>query len=133
MADFDVTRELMEAVALAQLYRDDPITAMRKVWTGGKITNAEMQNLYRSVISHPDYAQVKADTLKIEEATLVDDNLDSVVLNINKLIREAKEEKKYEVVARLLKELREIKQIDNEQMKFEITITVKPPKGGESQ
>ena len=49
------------------------------------------------------------------------------MLFYNKLLKDAQRESKYEVAARILKEIRELKAIENEQMRFEIVITVKQP------
>ena len=49
------------------------------------------------------------------------------MLFYNKLLKDAQREGKYEVAARILKEIKELKAIDNEQMRFEIIITVKRP------
>ena len=53
--------------------------------------------------------------------------MNTIMLQYNKLLRDAKAEGKFEVAARILKEIREIKAIDNEQMKFEVVIKVEKP------
>ena len=59
--------------------------------------------------------------------SLVEDDVDTMMLFYNKLLKDAQRESKYEVAARILKEIRELKAIENEQMRFEIVITVKQP------
>ena len=49
------------------------------------------------------------------------------MLFYNKLLKEAQQEKKYEVAARILGEIRKLKAIDDAEQKFEIIITVKEP------
>lgn len=120
--EIEITSELMEAVALAQLYREDATLAIRKVITH-KLTSAEINQLYRKILQHPEFDNVKKDAIKLEEATLVDDSIDTIMLYYNKLLKDAQFEKKYEVAARILSEIRKLKAIDNEQMKFEIIIT----------
>lgn len=119
--DIEITKEIMETVALAQLYRDDPILALRKV-VKEKATESEMKLFYKKILQHPDFATIKSDAILLESATLIDENTDTLQLYYNKLLKQAQFEKKYEVVARILKEIRQLKAIDNEQSKFEIII-----------
>ena len=121
LEDIEITKEIMETVALAQLYRDDPILALRKV-IKEKATESEMKTFYKRVLQHPDFSTVKSDAVMLESATLIDENTDTLQLYYNKLLKQAQFEKKYEVVTRILKEIRQLKAIDNEQSKFEIII-----------
>lgn len=121
LEDIEITKEIMETVALAQLYRDDPILALRKV-VKEKATESEMKTFYKRVLQHPDFNTVKSDAVMLESATLIDENTDTLQLYYNKLLKQAQFEKKYEVVTRILKEIRQLKAIDNEQSKFEIII-----------
>ena len=123
----EVTREMMEAVACAQLYREDYMVELRKVLSGKKLTSSELNQLYISIIKHPDFKQAKEDILNIEKSSLVEDDMDTVMLQYNKLLRDAQKEGKFEVAARILKEIREIKAIENEQTKFEVIIKVEKP------
>lgn len=124
--DIEITDEMIEAVALSQLYREDPILALRKV-VKEKLSQADMTKLYKDILKHPRFNEVKQDAIKLEEATLIDDNVDTIMLYYNKLLRDAQFEKKYEVAARILGEIRKLKAIENEQMKFEIVIKVEKP------
>jgi hypothetical protein len=85
------------------------------------------------VLKHPDYKTVLEDIKNIESQTLVDEDMNTIMLQYNKLLRDAQKEGKFEVAARILKEIREIKAIDNEQMKFEVIIKVKKPNEQEEQ
>lgn len=127
----EITEQLMEAVALAQLYREDNIIAIRSV-ISEKLTNQEMQALYRKIISDERFQQVKDNAIKLEEATLVDDNVATIMLYYNKLLKQAQFSKDYNTAARILKEIRQFKAIENEQMKFEIEISVKEPEQNRS-
>jgi len=125
MAEYEITRELMEAIVMAQLYREDIIKTIGKIV--GKITNKEAENLYKEVLQHPDFSKIKEDLLKVEEATLIDEDSDTIMLYYNKLLRDAQFEKKYEVILRILKEIKQMKAIEDDQTKFEIVITVEKP------
>lgn len=125
--NIEITQEMMEAVALAELYREDSIMALRKVITDKKITSKEMANLLKTIHQHPDYKKVQADVVELEEVSLVDDDMNTIMLFYNKLLRDAQQEKKYEVAARILGEIRKLKAIENEQTKFEVIITVEKP------
>lgn len=124
--NIEITREMIEAVTLAQLYRDDPLIALRKV-IKEKLNNNELEAIYREILFHPDFSEIKKDTIKLEELTLVDDTVDTISLVYNKMLKEAQFEKKYEVVIRILKELQKLKAIENEETRFEIIITVDKP------
>lgn len=129
----EITREMIEAVALAQLYRDDPVVALRTVAAGYKLTARELDDLYRKVLTSKDYAEIKEETLQIEKSTLVDDDIDTVILQYNRLLEEAREEKKYEVAARILKEIKQLKAIEDDENKFEITFVIEHKSVGDSK
>lgn len=129
MADeLQITEEMLEKVALAQLYRDDPILELRKV-ISSKLTSKEMDALYKRILRDPRFEATKKDAIKLEEATLIDDDSNTIMLYYNKLLRDAQQEKKYEVAARILGEIRKLKAIDNEQTKFEIVFKIREKDG----
>lgn len=124
----EITDEMKEAVALAILYREDPILALRKVDScPKKISNHDINLIYNKIRNDPSFNQFKQNVIKVESSTLVEDNLDTVMLMYNKMLRDATAEKKYDVVARILKEIRQIKAIEDEQTKFEVVIRVLTP------
>jgi hypothetical protein len=126
--ELQITEEMLEKVALAQLYRDDPILELRKV-ISSKLTSKEMDALYKRILKDPRFEETKKDAIKLEEATLIDDDSNTIMLYYNKLLREAQQEKKYEVAARILGEIRKLKAIDNEQTKFEIIFKIREKDG----
>lgn len=121
--DIEITTDMLDCVALALLYREDAITELRKV-VAQKLTNKEMEALYRKILKSPEFEKRKQEAVELESITLVDDNLDTVLLQYNQMLKKAKQEGKYEVAARILKEIRMIKAIDNEQNEFKIEITI---------
>lgn len=125
--DIEVTQEMMEAVAYACLYREDEGLAIRKVLNGKKLNDAELKRLVKKIKLSPEFQDVKKDFIQIEETTLVEDNINTILLMYNKMIQQAQYEKKYEVVARLLKEIRELKAISNNEMDFKIVFEVRKP------
>ncbi len=126
--ELQITEEMLEKVALAQLYRDDPILELRKV-IPSKLTSKEMEALYKRIIKDPRFESTKKDAIKLEEATLIDDDSNTIMLYYNKLLRDAQQEKKYEVAARILGEIRKLKAIDDEQTKFEIVFKLRDKDG----
>jgi hypothetical protein len=126
--ELKITEEMLEKVALAQLYRDDPILELRKV-ISSKLTSKEMDALYKRILKDPRFEATKKDAIKLEEATLIDDDSNTIMLYYNKLLRDAQQEKKYEVAARILGEIRKLKAIDNEQTKFEIVFKIRDKDG----
>ena len=129
----EITHEMLEAVAMASLYKEEATEALRQVLAGKKITHAELMSIYQNVLRHPDYRAVLEDIKNIESQTLVDEDMNTIMLQYNKLLKKAQKEGKFEVAARILKEIREIKAIDNEQMKFEVIIKVKKPNEQEEE
>ena len=87
--------------------------------------------MYHDILSHPDFNKVKDEIIQMEKMTCVEDDSETVMLIYNKLLRDAQKEKKYEVAARILSEIRKLKAIDDAEQKFEVVITVKPPKVAE--
>ncbi len=131
MKDFNITNEMVEAVVLAQLYREEPADRLRKVITG-KMTSAELNQLYHNILTHPKYEEIKKDIIDLEKKTIIEDDGDTMMLNYNKMMKDAQSQGKYEVATRILSEIRKLKAIDNAEQKFEVIITIKPPKVAES-
>lgn len=124
----EITDEMKEAVALAVLYREDPILALRKVDScPKKISNRDINLIYNKIRNAPDFEKLKNSIKSVETHTLVKDDMDTIMLMYNKMLREATAEKKYDVIIRVLKEIRQIKAIEDEQTKFEVVIRVLTP------
>lgn len=128
--EIQVTDEMIEAVALADLYREDATDALRRVLTK-KISSLAVAHLIKQIRCHENYKQVQTNVIELEKVSLVEDDMDTIMLYYNKLLKEANKEKKYEVAARILGEIRKLKAIENEQMKFEIVIEVEKPENKE--
>lgn len=124
--DIEITDAMIDAVVSAQLYREDYVENLRKSGIP-KISNLEVQQLYKRIIDLPDFNEKKKAAIDLQKMSLVEDDVDTMMLFYNKLLKDAQREGKYEVAARILKEIRELKSIENEQMRFEIVITVKQP------
>lgn len=124
--DIEITDAMIDAVVSAQLYREDYVENLRKAGIP-KISNLEVQQLYKRILDLPDFNEKKKAAIDLQKMSLVEDDVDTMMLFYNKLLKDAQREGKYEVAARILKEIRELKAIENEQMRFEIVITVKQP------
>lgn len=123
--DTDITDEMYSIVAEALLYRDDPTMALKKSGACPKNwTISDVNKVYKHILKTDKLKQIKDDYIKLESETLVDDNTDTMMLIYNRLLKDAKAEQKYDVVARILKEIRQLKAIENEQMQFEITFKI---------
>lgn len=133
MADIDfendITEDMYQIVAEAVLYKEDVVGALRasKLIPKG-YTQADVNTIIRYIIQSDKFQQIKEDFIKTEEATLIDENQNTVMLMYNRLLRNAQAEGKYDVVARILKEIRQLKAIENEQMQFEVTFKIQEPK-----
>lgn len=124
--EIEITDAMIDAVVSAQLYREDPIDNLRRAGIP-KITNLEVNQLYKRIVESPNFNEKKKDAIDLQKMSLVEDDVDTMMLFYNKLLKDAQREGKYEVAARILKEIRELKAIENEQMRFEIVISVRKP------
>ena len=121
----EITREMMEAVALSLLYNEREDTRLRQV-IQKKMSSKEMEQLIKDIKLHPDFKDIKEDIVKIESAGLIDDNMDTILLQYNKMLQNATFEGKYDIAMRILKEIKQIKSIDNTENEFKITINYNP-------
>ena len=119
------TREMMEAVALSLLYNEREDTRLRQV-IQKKMSSKEMEQLIKDIKLNPDFKDIKEDIVKIESAGLIDDNMDTILLQYNKMLQNATFEGKYDIAMRILKEIKQIKSIDNTENEFKITINYNP-------
>ena len=124
-----ITDEMYQIVAEAVLYKEDTVGALRasKLIPKG-YTQSDVNEIIRYIIQSEKFQQIKNDLIKTEEATLIDENQNTIMLMYNRLLRNAQAEGKYDVVARILKEIRQLKAIENEQMQFEVTFKIQEPK-----
>lgn len=127
ISKIEITKEMIEELVIACLYREDEGIAIRK-YVDRKITDSELNNLVRRIKSCPEFEQIKKDIISVEEAGLIDDDMGTIMLQYNRMMRKAMKEGKYEVGVRILKEIRQLKAIENEQMKFEVVFKIKKPK-----
>lgn len=121
----EITREMMEAVALSLLYNEREDTRLRQV-VSKKMSSKEMEQLIKDIKLHPDFKDIKEDIVKIESAGLIDDNIDTILLQYNKMLQNATFEGKYDIAMRILKEIKQTKSIDNTENEFKITINYNP-------
>ena len=121
----EITREMMEALALSLLYNEREDTRLRQV-IQKKMSSKEMEQLIKDIKLHPDFKDIKEDIVRIESAGLIDDNMDTILLQYNKMLQNATFECKYDIAMRILKEIAQIKSIDNTENEFKITINYNP-------
>ena len=60
----EITREMMEAVALSLLYNEREDTRLRQV-ISKKMSSKEMEQLIKDIKLHPDFKDIKEDIVKI--------------------------------------------------------------------
>ena len=123
----EITSEMYEALVQANLYGENAELELKKIvpksWTVGDTKKA-----IRYMQAQKDkMEEVKRSFIDLEKASLIDHDQDTIMLMYKNLIEKAQKEGKYEVVTRILREIRQMKAIENEQMKFEVIITVKGP------
>lgn len=121
--DIDVTEELCYAVAEAVINRDDIIKTISKTT---KCTNARAVVLQKEVLSSPLYKQIFEDYKNTMKGTVYDDDRDTIMLQYNNLIRKATQEKKYEVVVRILDKIRMLQAIGDKEMEFKMVFGFDP-------
>lgn len=119
----EITNEMIEVVVLAQLYRENPVNRLRAI-TGKSLKTSEVDALYKSILKLPEFKEMQKSVIQLEELTLIDENPQTIMLNYTKLLKDSMSEGKSEVALRILKEIKQMKAIENEQMKFEVRIVV---------
>lgn len=123
----EITTEMYEALVEASLYGEDPELALKRLvpksWSMGD-TKAAIRFMQAN---RDKLDEIKKEIVDIEKASLIEQDQDTIMLMYKKLIEKAQKEGKYEVVTRILREIRQMKAIENEQMKFEVVIKVERP------
>lgn len=125
--NIEITDEIIEAVALAQLYREDAKLAIRKKCSA-KMNNEELDKFYLRVLADSRFAEVKERAIELEKLSLINDDTDTIMLFYNKILQQSQHEGKYEAVLRILKEIRQLKAIQNDEMDFKVIIEVEEPR-----
>lgn len=121
----EVTDEMFEVVAEALLYKEDATAKLKQSKLCPKTWNmSDLNKVYKYILKSPKFKEIQNSYEQLESSTLIDDNINTIMLMYNKLLRDAQIEQKYDVVVRILKEIRQLKAIENEQMKFEITFKI---------
>lgn len=120
----EVTGEMFEALVSASLYGEDTTLAIQKIAPKGW-TKQDVKQAIRYMLSQKErMEEFKKVLVELEKTSLIDHDQDTIMLVYKRLMEKAAEEKKYEVVTRILREIRQLKAIENDQMKFEVVITV---------
>ena len=123
----EVTSEMYEALVQANLYGESAELELKKL-VPKSWTVSDTKRAIRYMQSQKEkMEEVKKSFIDLEKASLIDHDQDTIMLMYKNLIEKAQKEGKYEVVTRILREIRQMKAIENEQMKFEVIITVKKP------
>ena len=124
----DITLEMIEAVAQCLVYREEYEPYLKEVcprdWRPQDLDKA-----YNLILADERLDQVKETVKALEKKTLIDDDKDTLMLVYNSLLMDAKRNGKFDVVARILKEIRQLKQLDKDDTVFEVVIKVKHPEG----
>lgn len=123
ISKIEITQEMIEDLVTACLYNEDEGVAIRK-HIDKKITDSELNNLIRLIKSNPSFEETKKDILKVEEAGLIEEDMGTIMLKYNRILKRALKECKYEVAARILKEIRQLKAIDNSENTFKIIFEI---------
>lgn len=121
--DFDITEELCYAVAEAVINRDDIVKAIMKTT---KCTTARAISLQAEVLNSDKYKEIFEDYKNTLKNTVYEDDQDTIMIQYNNLIRKATQEKKYEVVVRILDKIRQLQAIGDKEMDFKMTFCFEP-------
>lgn len=123
----EVTTEMYEALVEASLYGENPELALKKLVPKSWSMNDTKAAIRFMQANRDKLEEIKSEIVEIEKASLIEQDQDTIMLMYKKLIEKAQQEGKYEVVTRILREIRQMKAIENEQMKFEVIIRVEKP------
>ena len=121
--DFDITDELCYAVAEAVMNREDIVKAISVTL---RCTNVRAIELQKKVLSSPRYQEIFEEYKNMMKSTVYQDDQDTIMIQYNNLIRKATQEKKYEVVVRILDKIRMLQSIGDKEMEFKMTFAFEP-------
>lgn len=119
----DITDELCYAVAEAVINRDEIVKAIQKTI---KCTTSRAIALQAEILKSAKYKEIFEDYKDTLKNTVYEDDQDTIMIQYNNLIRKATQEKKYEVVVRILDKIRQLQAIGDKEMEFKMTFSFKP-------
>ena len=125
----DIDLELYETVANACLYNEDITDAIRKYYKsayGKVLKNNEIEELRKSVLKDNNFKAILKDFTEVEIAGLLEDTRETILLKLNRIIKNANREGKYDTVVKTLDRIAKMLAIEDKQMEFKITFAFKP-------
>lgn len=121
--NWDVTETLCFAVAEAAYNRMDITEAIMKA---ANCTRTKAFKLQDKITKSELYKKCFDEYKAMQEATVFGESRKSMMVHYNELIRQATNQKKYEIVLRILDKIKELQGINNDEMDFNITFKFKP-------
>lgn len=128
MADLNnIPEELYDAVAEACLYSENVPQAIIKFFGGTKKCSLkEASELHKQILRSPKFKEKMKDYVEVEKAGLFEDDRETILLKLNRIIRDANREGKYDTVVKTLDRIAKMLAIEDKQTEFKITFTFKP-------
>ena len=119
--------ELYYIVAEACLYAENVPQAIMKYYKGSKrCTLQEAQEIHKKILRDPKFKEKLKDYVAIEKAGLFEDDRETILLKLNRIIRDASREGKYDTVVKTLDRIAKMLSIEDKQMDFKLTFAFKP-------
>lgn len=120
---FEITEELCFAVAEAVINRDD---IQKAISQAARCTKVRALALQKEILQSPMYKKCFEEYKEILKGTVYEDDKDTIMLQYNNIIKKATQEKKYEVVVRVLDKIRQLQAIGDKEMEFKMTFSFEP-------
>ena len=127
MNNFDIPEELYDIVADACLYNENVNQAILKYFKSTKkCTPKEAAEIHKAILKDPKFKERMDDCVKVEKAGLFEDDRETILLKLNRIIRDANAEGKYDTVVKTLDRIAKMLSIEDKQTEFHITWFFKP-------
>lgn len=123
----DIPEELYDAVAEACLYSENVPQTIIKFFGGTKKCSLkEASEFHKQILRDPKFRERMKDYVEVEKAGLFEDDRETILLKLNRIIRDANREGKYDTVVKTLDRIAKMLAIEDKQTEFKITFTFKP-------
>lgn len=112
-----------EAVAEACLYGEN---IQKAIQMSGKYTAKESLEIQKEILSDPKFKEKLNSYVEIEKASLFEDDRETILLKLNRIIRQATAKGQYDTVIKTLDRIAKMLSIEDKEMEFKMTFAFKP-------
>ncbi|MBP5597567.1 MAG: hypothetical protein J6Y02_19505 [Pseudobutyrivibrio sp.] len=116
-------KELWDTIAEALLQLEEPTNAIIKYYgKTQKCSQKQASEIYKTVVQNKEFQEYLKTYVEIQSESLIDENNDTIRLKLNKIYSRALKEGKYNEATKILSNIGNMLNIQQEQMEFKIDI-----------